>query len=249
VSVLEIEKQPYTLWATINRPQTRNAIDFEVMEELENLLSQIENDDDIRVLVLTGAGTKSFISGGDLRKFHQISSATEAEQMARRMHRILNRIEALPCWTIACINGTAYGGGCEVALAFDFRIASEQASFGFTQGKFYLPPGWGGLTRLVEQVGRSTALEWLGGQKIINAQTALDKSLINRIAGVDELYEQTHEWAQDLSQNDRNFIQNLKKGASRTRPHRREALEAEIEPFTRFWVDNMHLKRVKEFLN
>src|SRR5699024_4055418 len=115
----------------------------------------------------------------DMREFHSIKTAEGARAMAERMLSILARIEKLPCWTIAAVNGPAYGGGCEIMLSFDFRIAAEEATFGFTQGKFYLPPGWGGLTRLTERVGRSTALRWLGGARVVDAQTGLKANLID----------------------------------------------------------------------
>ena len=156
---------------------------------LEELLSEIETDGKTRSFILKGTGNNAFISGGDLQEFHTIKTSEEARPMAQKMLNILERIEKLPCWTIACINGPAYGG-CETILAFDFRIASSEATFGFTQGKFYLPPGWGGLTRLIERVGRSTALRWLAEAKNIDAHTALNHKLVDKIANPDELTEE-----------------------------------------------------------
>src|SRR5699024_9833813 len=137
----------------------------------------------------------------------------------------------------------AYGGGCEMMLAFDFRIASSKATFGFTQGKFYLPPGWGGLTRLVECVGRSTALQWLAEAKIIDAKTALNHQLINRIAAPGKLDDEALEWAQQITRNDRAFIKNLKQGAMRFSRARRKAIEAELEPFAECWESELHHRR------
>lgn len=249
MSVLKVEYKNYTCRATINRPQSRNAINFEVMDALEHLLNDLETDSDVRCLVLTGAGKDSFISGGDLQEFHTIKTAEEAKPMARRMLSILERIEKLPCWTIASINAPAYGGGCEIMLAFDFRIASEQATFGFTQGKFYLPPGWGGLTRLVECVGRSTALQWLAEARIVDAKTALQHRLINRTAPDQQLNKETTAWAQQLTENDRAFIQNLKQGAMRITEARWKAIEAELDTFAQFWESDLHEQRVEKFLN
>ncbi|MGK7370801.1 MAG: enoyl-CoA hydratase/isomerase family protein, partial [Candidatus Halalkalibacterium sp. M3_1C_030] len=152
MSILKIEEKKHTYWAAINRPDSRNALNFAVMDALEETLDRIESDNSVRAFVLSGT-RDHFISGGDLKEFHTIKTAEEAKPMAKRMLSLFKRIEKLPCWTIACINGAAYGGGWETMLAFDFRIASNKATFGFTQGKFYLPPGWGGLTRLVEKVG------------------------------------------------------------------------------------------------
>lgn len=238
-----------TLWATLDRPEAMNSVNFEVMAELEKIMDRIENEDGIRTFVFSGGGSKMFVSGGDLKEFHQLRTADEAGQMSRRMHAILERIETAPCWTIACINGDAYGGGCEMMLAFDFRMASSEASFGFTQGRFYLPPGWGGLTRLVEQVGRSTALRWLAETAVIDADTALTQKLIDRMAKQDELREKVLEWAAVLGKNDRDYIDVLKQGARRLGEARRKAIAAELKPFCRFWEDERHHRRVQEFLN
>lgn len=219
------------------------------MDKLENLLDHLETDQDIRCFILTGSGDATFISGGDLREFHTIKTAKKAKSMAEHMLSILTRIEKLPCWTIASINGAAYGGGCEMMLAFDFRIGSPQSSFGFTQGKFYLPPGWGGITRLVERVGRSTALRWLAEAKNVDAKTALEHKLIDRIAKNGQLKKETWNWASEITKNDRSFIKNLKQGAMRLTKARWKAIHEELEPFARFWESELHEKRVEKFLD
>lgn len=246
--MLKVEQKNHICRATVHRPESHNAINFAVMDEMENLLNEAEQDESIRCLILTGGGDQTFLSGGDLQEFHTIKTAKKAKSMARRMLSILTRIEKLPCWTIASVNGAAYGGGCEIMLAFDFRIASSDAEFGFTQAKFYLPPGWGGLTRLVEKVGRSTALRWLAEAKMINAQSALDHKLIDRVANSNELSNQTWEWAEDLSKNDRPFVHNLKQGAMRITKARWRAINAELDSFAEFWESDFHQQRVEKFL-
>jgi len=246
VSVLKVEFKNFLCQATINRPEAHNAINFDIMDALEKLLDELETND-TRCLILTGAG-ESFISGGDLKEFHTIKTAEEAKPMAQRMLSILKRIEKLPCWTIASVNGPAYGGGCEIMLAFDFRIAATGATFGFTQGKFYLPPGWGGLTRLAERVGRSTALRWLAEAQNVNAHMALKHKLIDKIAEGQSLMDITKSWATSLSKNDRDFIHNLKIGSLRLAEARWEAIAAELDPFTKFWESDRHKTRVAKFL-
>lgn len=239
----------HILWAKINRPEARNAIDFKVMEQLEELVAQVESDEEIRVLILSGAGTESFVSGGDLKKFHSIKSKDEAIAKAKRMQRLLSRIEQLPCWTVACINGDAYGGGIELMLAFDFRLSVLTAKFGFTQGRFYLVPGWGGLTRLVEKVGRTKALEWLGKSEIHDAKTVLAHGLIEDILPGHSPEDEVLEWVQKLTKNDRKFISIIKEGAMRFSAQRKEALDAEVTPFSELWVDEQHINRVEKFMN
>ncbi|MDZ7659958.1 enoyl-CoA hydratase/isomerase family protein [Fodinibius sp.] len=249
MSVLKVEQKNHICQATIHRPESHNAINFAVMDELENLLDELEQDSNIRCFILSGSGQKTFVSGGDLQEFHTIKTAEEAKPMARRMLTILKRIEQLPCWTIAAINGAAYGGGCEMMLAFDFRMAAPGATFGFTQGKFYLPPGWGGLTRLVEKIGRSTALLWLAEAKVVESQTALRHNLIDHITESSDWQDEIWERAQNLTKNDRPFIKNLKEGAMRITQARWKAIEAELDSFAKFWESDLHEERVENFLN
>lgn len=249
MSTLKVEFKNNICTTTINRPHVRNAINFGVMDELEHLLTQLESKESIRSFILTGSGQQAFISGGDLKAFHGMKTGEEAKSMAKRMLSILARIEKLPCWTIASINGATYGGGWEIMLAFDFTIAKIDASFGFTQRKFYLPPGWGGLTRLVEKVGRSTALRWLAEAKIVDAQTALNNHLVDRIASPKQLEEETQQWAEQLTQNDRPFIQNLKESGQQLTKARWRAIDAELDSFAQFWESDEHHRRVKKFLN
>lgn len=217
-----------------------NAINFDVMDQLESLLDEIENDEQLRLFVLTGSNN-SFMSGGDLREFHQIKDADGAKEMTRQMIGILERIENLPCWTLAAVNGPAYGGGWEIMLAFDFRIAISSATIGFTQGKFYLPPGWGGITKLTKVIGRNQALYWLASQKVIDAKTAKQSGLIQDVFDENEYEEKFASLKKSLIKNDRKFIEYIK---------RRDLQNSkdEIEPFSTFWESEEHLKRVDEFL-
>jgi len=229
----------------ISRPETRNAINFEVMDKLETLLTQLENEESVRVFVFTGSHD-FFISGGDLREFHGITKSDEAIKMGHRMQAILERIEKLPCWTIAAVNGPAYGGGWEMMLAFDFRIAADSARFGFTQGRFYLPPGWGGLTRLCESVGRQQALWLLSQNKVIGADKALNLGLIHSSFPTDLFESETEKLIQSLTHNDRGYIRHMKEKS--VSDERIKSIHAEIENFGKFWEHEEHLKRVDSFL-
>ncbi len=235
--------------ATIRRPQALNAINFRTMEDFEQLVETIEKDDDIRVLIFSGEGENSFVSGGDLKEFHTIIDKQEAVNMSEKMHRLLNRLEQLPCWNIAFINGDAYGGGIELMLAFDFRIASnKKIQLGFTQGRFYLSPGWGGLTRLIEKVGRAKALLWLAKSEIISCKTALEEGIIESVFESHQPEKTLIEWAEKLTKNDRSYIRTLKQGALVSNEIRKNALSAEIEPFSELWVSKQHIERVTKFL-
>jgi len=236
-----VEYEKYTATARIDRPGAMNAINFEVMNKLETLLDELESDSELRLFILTGNG-KSFISGGDLKEFHQIKDAEGARVMSNRMLTILQRIENLPCWTLAAVNGHAYGGGWEIMLSLDFRIATSSAKFGFTQGKFYLPPGWGGLTRLSQTVGKELARYWLASQTVIESDKALQSGLIQDRFADGEYDIQLSLLKKRLILNDRHFIEHLKRGTPGN-------ITDELEPFSRFWESEEHLKRVNKFLD
>jgi len=238
---LKTKKEAYTLTATVDRPGARNAINFDVMDMLEDLLTDVENDSELRLFIFTGSGS-SFISGGDLREFHQIKDASGAKTMTLRMMKIIDRIRNLSCWSLAALNGHTYGGGWEISLAFDFRVASSSAKIGFTQGKFYLPPGWGGMTSLKEAVGKHTAQYWLASQKVVTAETALKAGFLQDVFGENVYQDKLEDLKLSLTLNDRAFIEYIKKSDIRS-------AEDEIDPFSRFWENAQHLRRVDRFLN
>ncbi len=237
---LIITREPFIVTAAFNRPESMNAINFDAMEKLEELLGEIEIDATLRLFILTGIGN-SFVSGGDLKEFHKIKDAEGAKVMTRRMIQILSRIENLPIWTLAALNGHTYGGGWEIALAFDFRVASSSAKIGFTQGKFYLPPGWGGISKLTDTVGQDRARYWLASQKVISAYEALEAGFIQDCFDEQVFREKVEKLKQQLTLNDRAFISYLKNHA----PH---SNNNNMNAFSRFWESEEHLKRVDEFL-
>jgi len=136
---------------TINREEKRNAVNDEVMDGLQEVITYIQNHDNVRFLVVTGAGDKSFCSGGDLSEFHSLETEDEAFGMLSKMGKILYDLATLPVPTIALINGTAVGGGCEIATACDFRLVASHAKCGFIQGTLAITSGWGGGTYLFER--------------------------------------------------------------------------------------------------
>lgn len=241
MSILSIHKEPLVTIATIRRPDAMNAINFELMDRLETLLDQLEADEDIRLFLLTGS-ENSFISGGDLKEFHQIKDAEGAKRMTLRMIRLLERIENLPCWTLAALNGDVYGGGWEMMLSFDFRVARDDIKIGFTQGKFYLPPGWGGITKLSRVLGREQALYWLASNRVISSGEALTHGLIQEVFESDQFENKLEELTKELTRNDRTYIDYVKRKDLKSPSD-------EVNPFSHFWESEEHLKRVDRFLN
>lgn len=137
----------------IRRPKQRNAINFEVMDGLEKAVDMVLSTPSVRYLVITGEGDQAFCSGGDLSEFHILKTEEEAYSMLNRMADILFRIATLPIPVIALVNGSAVGGGCEIATACDYRLVSSEAKCGFIQGTLGITTGWGGGTYLIEKLG------------------------------------------------------------------------------------------------
>ena len=246
--VIEVNKKKNIYWVEINRPDSDNAIDFEVMEKLEKLLDEVEKNG-IRVLILSGSGHKYFVTGANVRAFAHLKTGEEGKLMASRMSAILRRLETNKFWTMACVNGEVSGGGCELLLAFDFAIASKTATFAFNHSRFSLPPAWGGITRLVERVGRSRALEWLGSNQVISSEEAFQTGLINKLSITSELRRNTWEWALNLARVEPDLIEELKNGTRIALDSTREAsLKRELNQFARFWASDQHQGKVIEYL-
>lgn len=254
MTVLQTWQRGPLCWAVFTRQEALNAINFEVMAALEALLDRLERDDDpTLVLILRGQGERAFASGGDLREFAALTSEADASAMASRMQAILSRLERLPILCLGAINGDAYGGGCELLAALDLRLAYREARLGFTQARFHLSPGWGGLTRLVHLVGRSTALRWLAQAAVVDAFEAQRAGFIDEILQADDLGAfdaQVEQLALSLSRHtSRQLIGALKSGAQRALalPYE-EALAQETQPFSALWAGQTHHDRVAKFL-
>lgn len=167
-----IKQKDGILTFTINRPEKHNAINSEVMEGFREVIDFVKANDDVRFLVVTGAGEKSFCSGGDLSEFHSLHTEEEAFGMLSKMADILYELATLPVPTVALINGTAVGGGCEIATACDFRLMASSAKAGFIQGTLAITSGWGGGTYLFERgLRHDRALKMLVDAKPYDAQT------------------------------------------------------------------------------
>src|ERR1051325_7108332 len=164
----------------INRPEVLNAINTDVIAELSNTIDAVGLDDNTRVVIITGAGERSFCAGADLSYVVNLGPI-EAERYATTIHNLLNKIENLPRPVIAAINGYALGGGCELALACDIRIASSNAKIGQTEVTVGIPPGWGGTQRLLRIVGPSKTKELIYTGKMITAEEAERIGLVNRV--------------------------------------------------------------------
>ena len=183
---------------TINRPEKMNAISQGLTAELNQLLDEIEKDDELRVLVITGAGDKAFVAGADINELVN-RDARLGRRVSRERQEIFSRIENLHVPVIAAVNGYALGGGLELALACSIRICSEKAQFGAPEVKLGIIPGDGGTQRLPRLVGQGRAMEMIITGDFIDAQEAYRIGLANRVFPPEKLREKAMELAQKIA--------------------------------------------------
>lgn len=171
---------------TINRPDKLNALNQQVMADLDNVMNEVYLNPDIKSAIITGAGPKAFVAGADISEFSS-ASVEEGKALAAKGQNIFFKIERSPKPVVACVNGFALGGGCELAMSCHFRLASENAKFGQPEVNLGLIPGYGGTQRLVQLIGKGRALELLMSAGMIDANTALQLGLVNYVVPQDEL--------------------------------------------------------------
>lgn len=172
---------------TINRPKALNALNKQTISELSEAFDQLAENKEIRVVIITGSGTKAFVAGADIKEFSDFS-VTEGAQLAALGHEMLfDKIEGFSKPVIAAVNGFALGGGLELAMACHFRIASSNARLGLPEASLGLIPGYGGTQRLPELVGKGKAIEMITTASMIDAQDALRWGLVNQVVEPTEL--------------------------------------------------------------
>jgi len=180
------EKRNGIGYATVNRPEKLNALNQKTMQELEECFQRIGCDDEVRAVILTGAGETAFAGGADINEL-AVQTAVEGREMSVRGQKILDLIEDLGKPVIAAINGYALGGGCELALACTLRIASENARFGLPEVKLGIIPGYAGTQRLPRLVGKGRALEIILSGEQISAAEAYRIGLVNQVVPAPDL--------------------------------------------------------------
>jgi enoyl-CoA hydratase len=181
-----LEKKNSIAYVTVNRPKVLNALNMATMEELRLAFHDIKNDGSIRVVIFTGAGEKAFIAGADIGELSK-QDPVSGKEYTHRGQNVLNLIENLGKPVIACINGFALGGGCEVALACTMRLAGESAKLGQPEVKLGIIPGYGGTQRLPRLVGKGIAMQLLLSGEMITAQEAHRIGLVNEVVPPSEL--------------------------------------------------------------
>jgi enoyl-CoA hydratase len=191
------EVQDQCAWITVNRPEKLNALDRATMTEIAAAAAAALADDDVAVLVLTGAGEKAFVAGADIKEMSAMS-AGEAQEFSEFLQSCLDTLERSPKPVIAAVNGFALGGGCELAMACHVRLASDKARFGQPEVNLGLIPGAGGTQRLQRIVGRGRALDLILSGDMIDAAEAHRIGLVNRVFTADGLREGVEAYAKTL---------------------------------------------------
>ncbi len=181
-----VEAAGGVLDVTINRPEKRNALSRTLLGELKRVFSESAGADGLRVAVLRGAGDKSFAAGGDLRDLAQVRTREEARRMAEEGQAALDAIRLFTVPVVAALNGDALGGGAELALACDFRVAASHAHIGFIQGRLNIATAWGGGGDLMRLVGAARALRLLAAGELLDAAGAQDLGLVDEVVAPGE---------------------------------------------------------------
>jgi enoyl-CoA hydratase len=226
---------------TINRPEVHNAIGLPTMAEFARVLDWIESSSEVAAIVLTATGNRTFVAGGDLKAFEQLTTHEAAATMSRKMQRLMARLAGLPVPVIGAINGDSIGGGCEVALACDIRIVSETAHFGFKQVTIGITPAWGGRRRMVRLIGRGRALELLLTGDLIDAAEALRIGLADRIVAPTQVMPAALELAGRIARNPRLAVRAIKRAVDEGEYLEGEqAVAFESDLFARTWMTEDH---------
>lgn len=184
-------------YITINRPKALNALNSATVEELGSVVDDISKKQDVKAVIITGAGEKSFVAGADIAQMSKLNSI-EATNFSRLAQKVFSKIENLPQVVIAAVNGYALGGGCELAMACDIRFASKKAKFGQPEVNLGILPSFGGTQRLPRLVGKGIAKELIFSTDMIDAQEAYRIGLANKVYEPDELISKSEEFAKKV---------------------------------------------------
>ncbi len=192
LSTIKTSLENNILTITISRPEKLNALNKTVLDELEQVMQTVYNDVTIKAVIITGEGNKAFVAGADISEFIELNNS-EGEALARKGQQLFFKIENCPKPVVAAVNGFALGGGCELAMACHFRLASDNAKFGQPEVNLGLIPGYGGTQRLTMLVGKGKAMELMMTGNMINAAEAKELGLVNYVTTPENLLEKTKE--------------------------------------------------------
>lgn len=196
-----IEKSENIALVTINRPTKLNALNKATIEELHEGFKMLNNDTDVKVIIVTGSGEKAFVAGADISEFANFSVEEGGKLAAKGQEVLFDFVQNLSTPVIAAVNGFALGGGLELAMACHFRVASDNAKMGLPEVTLGVIPGYGGTQRLAQLVGKGRAMEMIMTAGMVDAQTALNYGLVNHVVSQEELLEFTKGIASKITKN------------------------------------------------
>jgi enoyl-CoA hydratase len=249
---LDVVVEGALLRVTIDRPAQRNALSREVLRSLERAFTEHAANERLKLAVLSGAGDKSFAAGGDLKDLATIRTREGASEMAEQAKAALDRIRAFPVPVLAALNGDAMGGGAELAVACDFRVAAAHARIGFVQGRLNISTAWGGGIDLARLVGPSVALRILCSSELLAPGRAQDLGLVDAVAGADQsLAEAVGAFAAPILEQAPQVLRAFKAvtRASRQGASRSELEALETRLFAATWVHEDHWKAADGLLS
>ncbi|MCA0987964.1 enoyl-CoA hydratase/isomerase family protein [Guptibacillus algicola] len=245
------EKKNRAAMLTINRPNQRNAINYDVMDEFRHAIKTAEEDPSVSYIVITGSGDRAFCGGGDLASFHHLRTKEEAYPMLRKMGSVLEQVFFCKKPTVALLNGHAVGGGCELSVACDYRIARRGIKMGFIQGSIGITTGWGGTVYAMERMGSTKAMEMLMSGKRYTPEEAYPLGFLTYILQEDQWEEEAERVIRTLLPHSSTILQTYKKHwlDSLDQSMISERIEREILSCSELWESEEHHKAVEKFLN
>ncbi|MDT0159892.1 enoyl-CoA hydratase-related protein [Bacillus sp. AG4(2022)] len=200
MSSIDLKVENHAAIITLNRPEALNAFNYETLEELQRTVEDIRINPDVRVVIFTGAGDKAFSVGADLKERKTLSQ-TDVKRNVYKIGEVFSLIESLPQPTIAAINGFAFGGGMELALSCDFRLAAQGTKMGLTETSLAIIPGAGGTQRLPRLIGQAKALELILTARRLTSEEALHYGLLTKAVPLDQLLEECLKLAEEMLAN------------------------------------------------
>jgi len=233
----------------INRPQTRNALNWAAQEQFAQIVEGLHGSPELRVVIIAAAGDAAFVSGGDVKEMAQDQDPAAGKRMTMIMGAALESLTNLPVPVIGAANGNAVGGGCEILTACDLRLSAADVRFRFAEVRMALSTGWGGTARLVRLIGLSRALDLLLTGREFDAQEALDIGFINRVVSVDDdILKEAKRWARELVVLPKNALAAAKELAwTSSNLTISDVRELEIKHFRQLWLQADHIEAMKAF--
>ncbi|MEX1247654.1 MAG: enoyl-CoA hydratase/isomerase family protein [Anaerolineales bacterium] len=229
----------------VNRPEVRNALDWEAMYAFSETLQRIDKSPDVRALIITGRGS-TFIAGGDMKALASYDTRRDGLRVSRLMGKALERLRALPFPSIAAINGPARGGGAEIAAACDMRVMARDASIGFVQASLGIATGWGGARYLLHMIGYPKALELLATGRVLSGEEAEEIGLVNLLAAPGGAVDAAYELARQIAQHPVEAVRAAKRLLRFALTAPLTAKSAERQLFAALWASDFKRKVVAE---